>query len=119
MTKKILISINQFADFSKATESKKRTIIRQQKQPNKFRISWYQLPKSRIRKSIENNCDLEPVFKGIEELKLRKPIKSRQIHDRTVSLEALERYVSLKLPHSLKSETFEVIKKVESKSIER
>ncbi|WP_283636404.1 hypothetical protein [Aquaticitalea lipolytica] len=117
MKKNIKLSVNQFADFSKASEASKRRIIRQQKEPNKFLVAWYQLPKAKIRKSIENNCDLEPILKGIEELKLRIPNKPRQVLDRIVSLEALNRYVSIKLPDLLKSVPYEIIKNVESKSI--
>ena len=117
MKKNIKLSVNQFADFSKDSEASKRRIIRQQKEPNKFLVAWYQLPKAKIRKSIENNCDLEPILKGIEELKLRIPNKPRQVLDRIVSLEALNRYVSIKLPDLLKSVPYEIIKNVESKSI--
>ncbi|WP_248724400.1 hypothetical protein [Seonamhaeicola sp. ML3] len=117
MTKEIKISINQFADFSKASDSKKRTIIKQQKNPNKFLVSWYQLSKSRIKKSIENNGDLDPIIKGIEELKGRIPKKPRQVLDRIVSIEALQRYIHIKLPDMLKTIPYETIKKVESKSV--
>ena len=112
-----VLSINQLAAFSKATEAGKRRIIKQQKQPNKFLVSWYQLPKARIRKAIANNCDLEPILKGIEELKLRKPEKPRQIIDRQVSLEALKRFVNIKLPKLLKEVPHDLVKKVPSKSI--
>jgi hypothetical protein len=117
MNKKFIISINQLADFSSATNAKKRSIIRQQKEPNKFLVAWYQLPKSRIKKSIENNCDLDPILKGIEELKLRKPEKPRQVLDRQVSIEALSRFINLKLPSMLRNRAYEIIKKVDSKSI--
>ncbi|WP_345274007.1 hypothetical protein [Flaviramulus aquimarinus] len=115
--RRYIISVNQFADFSNASEASKRRIIKQQKDPNKFMVAWYQLPKARIKKSIENNCDLEPIVKGIEELKQRIPKKPRQVLDRTVSLEALNRYASIKLPDLLKSVPYEIIKKVECKSI--
>lgn len=115
--RRYIISINQFADFSKATEASKKRIIRQQKDPNKFMVAWYQLPKAKIKKSIENNCDIEPILKGIEELSQRIPKKQRQVLDRAVSLEALSRYISIKLPDLLKTVPYEIIKKVESKSI--
>jgi len=117
MKNEILISVNQFADFSKGTESKKRRIIKQQKDPNKFRMAWYQLSKARIRKSIVNHCDLKPILDGIEELKLRKPEKQRQIQDRAVSIDALNRYIRIKLPDVLRNVPYEIIKKVEFKSI--
>lgn len=117
MKGRYIISLNPFAEFTKGTEASKKRIIRQQKDPNKFLVAWYQLPKARIRKSIENHCDLEPVFKGMEELKIRKPEKPRQVIDRTVSLEALNRYVTINLPDLLKILPYEIINKVESKSI--
>lgn len=117
MNNRYFISVNQFADFSKATEASKRRIIRQQKEPNKFRVAWYQLPKARIKKSIENNCDLEPILKGVEELKKRVPNSSRQENNKMVSLEAFRRFVNIKLPDLLKNVPHEVIKKVNSKSI--
>ncbi len=117
MKNNYVISINQLADFSKATDAGKRRIIRQQKQPNKFLVAWYQLPKARIKKAIANNCDLEPIFKGIEELRLRKPNKPRQVLDREVSLEALKRFVNIKLPHLLKDYPHEIIKNVKTKSV--
>lgn len=111
------ISINQFADFSNGTEAKKRRIIKQQKTPNKFLVSWYQLPKARIKKSISNNGDLDPIFKGIEELKNRTPEKQRQVLDREVSMEALKRFINIKLPSILKDVPHDVIKTVPSKSL--
>ena len=60
---------------------------------------------------------MEPILKGIEELKLKKPTKQRQILDRIVSLEALKRFVKIKLPSLLKSAPHEIINRVDSKSI--
>lgn len=117
MNYRYIISLNQFADFSKATIASKRRIIRNQQNPNKFLVSWYQLPKARIKKSIENQGDLEPILNGIAELKLRNPEKQRQVMDRIVSIEALNRYVNIKLPDLLKTVPYEIIRKVESKSI--
>jgi hypothetical protein len=117
MEKNYIISINQLADFSNATDAKKRRIIKQQKTPNKFLVSWYQLAKSRIRKTIANNGDLKPILDGIEELKAKKPEKPRQIIDRMVSLDALKRFIKIKLPVLLKEVPHEVIKKPKLKSI--
>lgn len=113
----IKISINPFADYSKASEARKKSIIRQQKSPDKFLVAWYQLPKARIRKSISLNGDLEPIEKGIQELMGRKPLKKRQILDRLVSLEALKRYTTINLPKVLKGSSLEVIKVVDTKSV--
>lgn len=40
------MSINQVADFIRATEKGRMRLIRQQQEPDKFRIPWYQLPKA-------------------------------------------------------------------------
>lgn len=116
MRESCIISLNQLADFKKSTPAKKRSIIKQQKQPNSFKMAWYQLSKARFRKSIELNGDLEPVLKGIEELRLRIPEKTRQIRDKVVSLEAMQRFLNIKLPDLIKA-PLEKIKGVNSKSI--
>lgn len=110
------ISINQLADFTVSTEAKKKSIIRQQKNPNPFMVAWYQLPRARFKKSIQLGGDLDPVFDGIEILKNRVPEKPRQVLDRTVSLEAMRRFTQLKLP-SLLGYPLQIIKKVEVKTI--
>lgn len=114
---KYIISINQLADFSKGTDAKKRSIIRQQKTPNTFKVAYYQLAKARIKKSLANNGDIDPILKGIDELKKRKPEKKRQINDRIVSLEAMQRFIAMQLPSILKDSEYEIIKKVDSKSV--
>lgn len=111
------ISLNQLADFSKGSDAKKRRIINQQKTPNTFMMSYYQLAKARIKKSIANNGDIQPVLDGIEELKKRSLTKPRQISDKIVSLEALQRFISFQIPSILKNYNYNILKKVESKSI--
>lgn len=117
MSKNAKISINPFADYSKASDAKKKSIIKQQKNPSKFHIAWYQLPKARIKKSISKNGDLIPVNDGIAELKARNPVKKRQVLDRTVSIEALRRYTAMILPKLLYTQKLEIIKSVSTKSI--
>ena len=111
------ISINQLADFHKGTESTKKRIVKQQKEPNSFRIAYYQLAKARIKKSIQLQGEIEPVLKGIELLKGRKVEKKRQISDKKVSIEAMEKFLKLKLPTLLKNIDFEIIKVGKKKSI--
>lgn len=111
------ISLNQLADFSQGTDAKKRNIIKQQKTPNSFKIAYYQLAKARIKKVIANKGDIQPVLDGIEELKGKTLTKQRQINDRIVSLDALQRFVSFQIPSLLKNYEYKVLKNVESKSI--
>lgn len=115
---KYIISINQFADFSKGTDAKKRSIIKQQKTPNTFKMSYYQMPKARIKKSFENNGDVQPVLDGINELQKRVLTKPRQINDRTVSLEAMEKFLKMQIPKIFKDMDYEILKKPKIRTLE-
>lgn len=114
---KYIISINQFADFYNGTEAKKKSIIRQQKTPNTFKVSYYQMCKARIKKSLEKKGDVQPVLDGINELHKRLLTKPRQINDRTVSLEAMEKFLKLQIPKILKEFDYEILKKPEIRII--
>jgi hypothetical protein len=48
------------------TESKKRRIIRDQKDPSIFRTGWYQTSRACIKKSSINKGDKEFLLEGIE-----------------------------------------------------
>lgn len=99
-----IISINQLAEFSKATEKGKTRIIKQQVTPNPILIPWYQLAKARIKKCISNNWDLDPVYSGIEILQGRSQFENnRQQNDQKVSLEALGRFLKMPKPQILQS----------------
>ena len=111
------ISVNQLADFVYATESKKMRIVRQQKEPNQLKIAWYQLAKARMKKAIQKNGDLSPILDGLKELKNRKITKQRQIQDRQVSIEAMEKFIRIKLPVILKEFDYEVLKKPKINSL--
>lgn len=111
------ISINQFVDFSKGSESKKKTIIRQQKEPNKFLISLYQTSRASIKKSLANNGDIRPTIEGLERLKSRVPVKPRQELNKTISIEAIQRYMKIKIPSILRNHKIDIIKKPSIKSI--
>jgi len=111
------ISINQLADFSAGTEGKKKGIIRQQKNPNPNKVFWYQLAKARMKKSIASKGDIEPILLGIDELKMRELTVKRQISDRNVSLEAMQKFIELKLPRILQNLDYEIVKKTKLKSI--
>jgi hypothetical protein len=112
------ISLNQLAEFQGATENVKRRIIAQQLSPDQFRIPWYQLTRARVKKSIELKGNLDPILDGIKTLLNKVPVGKKQESDRHVSLEALERYVKIKLPSLLKDIDFTIIRpKVKSTSI--
>jgi hypothetical protein len=107
---KYQISLNQLADFSTSSEAGKKRIIQQQLSPNKFKIPWYQLSKARIKKCIECKGDLKPVEEALENLENKKVTTKRQLTDKTVSIEALKRFVTIKLPTILKKIDYSIVK---------
>ncbi len=106
---KCIISINQYADFIKATDAKKLRIIRQQKKPNLFRIAYYQLAKARIRKTLKDNGSLVHIKDALKKLSDRVPNSKRQSSDKSVSIEALEKFLILKIPKILRNESIEFL----------
>jgi hypothetical protein len=104
------ISTNQLVNFYNSTENGKKRIIAQQLVPDPFRISLYQLTKARIKKSIALKGDLEPVYDGIKTLMARTPKSTRQETNKRVSIEALERFVIMRLPKVLQSVDYSIVK---------
>lgn len=104
------ISINPLAEFIKATDSRKKRIIEQQKNPSPIIVNWYQLAKSRMKKFMINNANYETIEDAILTLKNKKGLNQRQSIDRQVSLEALERFIKLKIPNVLQEKDIEFYK---------
>ena len=107
-----LISLNQFADFTIATERGKIRIVRQQLSPNPFRIHWYALAKARIKKSLQNQGDLVPIYQALEILKKRIPKNRREISDKENSVLALNRYLGMRLPKIFIEKNYSILKPV-------
>ncbi len=104
------ISVNQLAVFPGLTEAGKKRVIAQQLKPDRLKVSWYQLSKSSFRKSIQRNGDLQPIYDGIKTLMGRQPTSKHQIDDRKVSIEALERFLTIQLPKVFKDVKFTILK---------
>lgn len=107
--KKCIISINQYADFIKSTDAKKKRIIKEQKKPNKFKVAYYQLAKARIRKTLTDNGSLKHVEDALSKLSSRVPKNKRQISDKHVSIEALQKFLKLKIPKIMKDDKLEFL----------
>lgn len=113
---KYKISINPLVDFSKGTEAKKKRIIRDQKSPSIFRVGWYQTPRACIKKSLINKGDKDFIIEGIERLKNKVVKKPHQITNRNVSIDAMKRFLSFKIPLVFKNHNLEIIKEKTIKS---
>jgi len=115
--KEYKISVNQLADFTKGSDARRKSIIRQQKNPPKVIVARYGMAKSRIRKSISALGDMQPILNGISELKNRVPSSDWQANDKKVSIDAMERFIKMKLPTILKDlDKYEILKKFEFNS---
>ena len=110
------ISINQLATFSKVSEARKKTIVKQQKNPPPILVGRYAMAKARISKAISNGGDIIPILKGIEELKKRNPETPWKKNDKSVSIDAMERYIKMSLPAILKENRYEILPKQKIKS---
>jgi len=103
------ISANQLAKFAKATIAGKKSIIRDQKKPNKFLIPWYQKAKGAIKKLFGNIDNHEPINDAIEYLKSKIPQNDRQRIDIRSSIDALLLMKQIKLPGVLNDMQYKLI----------
>jgi hypothetical protein len=108
--KKPSISINMFTEFSTSTDTRKLSIIKSQIKPSKFIIQRYASAKSSIKKYLKNVSDLNPIYEGIDKQINRQTTTNWQKNDRQVSIEALQKFVTLKIARALKGIKYEVIK---------
>jgi hypothetical protein len=104
------ISTNQLAEFYRATEKGKSRILKQQVIPNKFLIPWYQLAKGAIKRFLKDVQDTSPLVDGIQKLKMKKDWNKRQLSDRNVSVESLERLIKLNISRGFKGIKYDVLK---------
>ncbi len=107
---KYQISINPFAEYLEATESRRKQILNEQMMPDPVRIPYYQLAKARMKTSLANSGDYSAIKSGISQLLVKKPIKKWQISDRKNSLIALESYQNMLLPKLITENKLELIK---------
>lgn len=106
----IHISINQFAEFSAATNAAKARIIKQQQKVNKLLIPWYQSAKGSIKRYLSDVNDYTPIEQGVEKLKDKIVNSKRQGIDKAVSIEALQKMIEVNLPRILGNVPYQVIK---------
>lgn len=69
------------------------------------------MAKARIKKAIGSGGNIIPVLQGIEELKQRNPDTPWKKNDKTVSIDAMERYIKMSLPIILKEHEYEIVSK--------
>lgn len=110
------ISINPLIDFFKGTEAKKKSVIRNQKEPSVIMVGWHQTSRACIKKSLSLNGDKSPIIEGSNRLKLKVVEKPRQVQNKFVSLEGMQKYLNIEIPEMLKNHNLTIIKKRTIKS---
>ena len=110
------ISINPLIDFFKGSEAKKKTVIRSQKKPSVIMVGWHQISRACIKKSLSLNGDKSPIIEGSNRLKLKVVEKPRQVQNKFVSLEGMQKYLNIEIPEMLKNHNLTIIKKRTIKS---
>jgi hypothetical protein len=110
------ISINPLIDFFKGTEAKKKRVIRNQKEPSVIMVGWHQTSRACIKKSLSLNGDKSPIIEGSNRLKLKVVEKPRQVQNKFVSLEGMQKYLNIEIPEMLKNHNLTIIKKRTIKS---
>ena len=113
---KYKISINPLIDFFKGSESKKKKVIRSQKEHSVIMVGWHQTSRACIKKSLSLNGDKTPIIEGSNRLRSKVVEKPRQVQNKFVSLEGMQKYLNMEIPEMLKNHNLNIIKKRNVKS---
>ncbi len=95
---KIDISINPLAEFIEASARRKRSIVKQQLNPPKFKVTRYRTARSHMRKSLMHGFSSQEIVAGILVLKRREPKSKFAVSDIQNSIEALRTFLDLRFP---------------------
>lgn len=92
------ISINPLAEYVGASERRKRTIVRQQKYPSDFIVARYRTARAAFSNYFKGGYDQSVLIRAIERLQGKIPTSDWSRNDTANSIEALRRFLSLKIP---------------------
>lgn len=92
------ISINPLAEFIEATSKRKRSIVKQQLFPPKFKVTRYRTARSHMRKSLMQGFSSREIVAGISVLQMREPKSKFAASDIQNSIEALRVFLNLRFP---------------------
>ena len=104
------ISINPLAEFLEASDYRKRTIIKEQLNPDPVRIPYYQRARSSIAKSIMDNGNRTHIEDAKNLLVQKIPVKNWQRSDKVNSLSALDLWEKMTLPDFVQKKHLEPVK---------
>jgi len=98
MDRQVQISLNPLSEYCFATESRRGTIIKQQKRPSKFMVVPYSTARACMRNFFKEGFSYDAVIHGIEFLHGKRPINTFWKNDRKNSIEALRTFLKLQFP---------------------
>lgn len=108
--KQYQISVNQFAEFSKATFKGKKRILKQQLVANKLLVPWYQSARAAMKKYLKDVSNLTPINEAIDKLTTKTPSTKRQQDEKIASVAALNELKSFAFPKLLREVEFTILK---------
>lgn len=103
MQRSVEISVNPLAEYVTATIGRKRTIIKQQKNPPAFIIVRYATAKARMKRFFKNGFSNNEIINGIQFLQGKITLTDFQKNDRQNSIEALRMFLQLQFPDDFKN----------------
>ena len=92
------ISINPLIEYVSASTRRKRSIIKQQKNPPDFIIARYRMARSAFTNYFKNGYDSNVLVNAIERLQHREQTSDWTRSDTTNSIEALRHFLSIEFP---------------------
>lgn len=92
------ISVNPLAEYVVATESRRRTIIRQQRKPSSFIVPRYRTARAAFSKYFVKGYDKSVLIDAIERLQTREQKSDWTKNDTANSILALRHFLSLRFP---------------------
>lgn len=94
------ISINPLVEYVGASERRKHSIVRQQKNPSDFIIARYRTARSAFANYFKNGYDKGVLVNAIERLQHREQKSDWTRNDTANSIEALRQFLSIEFPFS-------------------
>lgn len=98
------ISINPLCEFATTdSESKKKSIIRNQKKPSTFKVAPYSSARAKIKRFFEYGFSEDEIIAGIQHIQDRPNCDTDfKKRDRANSIEALRRFLEIQFPDNFR-----------------
>ena len=92
------VSINPLIEFMSASDRRKRSLVKQQKNPSTIQVAPYATARAALRKFIKDDYDLELIVEAIEKLQHRDQSTQWRRQDTKNSIDALRHFMIMNFP---------------------